>query len=92
MYGWLILETTTETAPSSGVVRQGKAPPCKMASLDFLIELEETGRVIGRGAYGEVLELLLHGTKVAEKKINCKDREIDIKSRIEQQCNRLATQ
>ena len=72
------------------VVWSGKAPPCKMASLDFLIELEETGRVIGRGAYGEVLELLLHGTKVAGKKINCEDRETDIKSRIEQQCNRLA--
>ena len=55
------------------------------------LELEETGRVIGRGAYGEVLELLLHGTKVAGKKIDSKDRESDIKSRIEQECNRLAT-
>ena len=62
-----------------------------MASLDYLPELEETARVIGRGVYGEVIEMLLHGTKVAGKKIDCKDRESDIKSRIEQQCNRLAT-
>ena len=61
-------------------------------SEDYLLsELKETGRVLGRGAYGEVVELLLHGTKVAGKKIDCKDKESDIKSRIEQQCNRLAT-
>ena len=70
------------------MVWSGKAPPCKM---DYLPGLEETERVIRRGAYGEVLELLLHGTKVAGKKIYCKDRETDIKSRIEQQYNRLAT-
>ena len=62
-----------------------------MASLDSLTKLEETGKVIGRGAYGEVVEVLLHGTKVAGKKIDCKERESDIKSRIKQECNRLAT-
>ena len=46
-----------------------KAPPCKMARPDCLLELEETGRVIGRGAYAEVVELLLHGTKLVGKKI-----------------------
>ena len=55
----------------------------------LLPELEETGRVIGRGAYGEVVELLLHGTKVVGKKINCKDSESDIKSRTKQECSRL---
>ena len=54
-----------------------------------LPELEETGRVIGRGAYGEVVELLLHGTKVAGKKIDYKDRESDIITRTKQECSRL---
>ena len=62
----------------------------KALLLDCLLpELEENGRVIGRGAYGEVVELLLHGTKVAGKKIDCKDRESDIKSRTKQECSRL---
>ena len=59
-------------------------------SLDCLLpELEETGKVIERGAYGEVVELLLYGTKVAGKKIDCKDRESDVKSRTRQECSRL---
>ena len=36
----------------------------------LLFKIEEAGRVIGRGAYGEVVEMLLHGTKVAGKKIH----------------------
>ena len=62
----------------------------KALPLDCLLpELEETGRVIGRGAYGEVVELLLHGIKVAGKKIDCKDSESDIKLCTRQECNRL---
>ena len=62
----------------------------KALPLDCLLpELEETRRVLGRGAYGEVVEVLLHGTKVAGKKINCKDSESDVKSRIKQECNKL---
>ena len=36
----------------------------------LLFKIEETGKVLGQGAYGEVVELLLHGTKVAGKKIH----------------------
>ena len=35
-----------------------------------LPDVEETGKVLGRGAYGEVIELKLHGTRVAGKKIH----------------------
>ena len=35
-----------------------------------LSEIKETGRVLGKGAYGEVLEMILHETKVAGKKIH----------------------
>ena len=56
-----------------------------MASDYFLLNIEETDRVLGRGAYGEVVEMSLHGTKVAGKKIDSKE---SCKSRIEQQCNK----
>ena len=64
----------------------------------FLPELEETGRVLGRGAYGEVVELLLHGTKVAGKKIhniffdstNDPDYVKSMKERFQQECVRYA--
>ena len=46
-----------------------------MASDYFLLRLEETGRALGRDAYGEVVEMSLHGAKVAGKKIGFKDRE-----------------
>ena len=36
----------------------------------YLSEVKETGRVLGKGAYGEVLEMILHETKVAGKKIH----------------------
>ena len=62
----------------------------------FLPELEETGRVIGRGAYGEVVEMLLHGTKVAGKKIhnvffdstNDPSHVESLRKRFEQECVR----
>ena len=62
----------------------------------LLFKIEETGRVLGRGAYGEVVELLLHGTKVAGKKIhsiffdssNDPDRVKAIKERFQQECVR----
>ena len=62
----------------------------------FLPELEETGRVLGRGAYGEVVEMLLHGTKVAGKKIhnvffdstNDPSHVESMRKRFEQECVR----
>ena len=62
----------------------------------LLLELEETQRVLGRGAYGEVIELLLHGTKVAGKKIhniyfdstNDPDYVKSMKERFQQECVR----
>ena len=61
----------------------------KALPLDCLLpELEETGREIGRGAYGKVVELLLHSTKVVGKRIDCKDKKNDIKSRTKQECSR----
>lgn len=35
-----------------------------------LPDVEVTGKVLGRGAYGEVIELKLHGARVAGKKIH----------------------
>lgn len=62
----------------------------KTLVLDYILpELEETGRVLGRGNYGEVTEMLLHSTKVVGKKIDCKDEKSSIKSRTEQQFSRL---
>ena len=58
-----------------------------MANDYFLPNIEETERVLGQGAYGEVVEMSLHGTKVAGKKIDSK--ESYIKSRIEQHCKKL---
>ena len=62
----------------------------------LLPELEETGRVLGRGAYGEVVEMLLHGTKVVGKKIhniffdstNDPDYVKSMKERVQEECVR----
>ena len=62
----------------------------------LFLELEETVRVLGRGAYGEVVELLLHGTKVAGKKIhnilfdstNDPDYVKSMKERFQEECVR----
>ena len=62
----------------------------------LLSELKETGRILGRGAYGEVVELSLHSTKVAGKKIhgiffdsaNDPDHVKSMKERFVQECVR----
>ena len=37
----------------------------------LLPHLEDTGRVLGKGHYGDVLEMLLYGTKVSGVVVTC---------------------
>ena len=61
-----------------------------------LPDVEETGNVLGSGAYGEVIELKLHGTRVAGKKSYNfffesgidPDHNRFLKEKIEQECVR----
>ena len=37
----------------------------------YLCDVVSTGRVVGTGSYGRVLEVCLHGTMCAAKEVNC---------------------
>lgn len=63
----------------------------------ILADLEETGKVLGKGAYGEVAEMRLHGVVVAAKRIhdlllshNSASQVSALEKRFEDECIRLS--
>ena len=72
---------------------------CRQLELYNLYGLEETGKVLGRGAYGEVIEMKLpDGRIVAGKKMhdtffdqdNASGQDKPTKEKFEQECERYA--
>ena len=62
----------------------------------ILTDLEETGRVLGKGAYGQVVEMRLHGVTVAAKKMHdlllTSNGHIPVlEKRFEDECIRLSS-
>lgn len=47
----------------------------------LLPHLEDTGRILGKGIYGDVLEMLLYGTKVSGV-VMTNDSKTDVRSHL----------